>query len=69
MADEDHAIAEAFGAWREKNMYGKKSMGIQRSTYLIGPDQRVVHVWKKVQVDGHDQEVIEAIQAAKKGDD
>jgi len=49
-------------------MYGKKSMGIQRSTYLIGPDQRVVHVWKKVQVDGHDQEVIEAIQAAKKGD-
>jgi peroxiredoxin Q/BCP len=39
---------------------------IQRSTYLIGPDQKVVHVWKKVQVDGHDQEVIETIQAAKK---
>lgn len=69
LADEDHAIAEAYGAWREKNMYGKKSMGIQRSTYLIGPDQKVVHVWKKVQVDGHDQEVIETIQAAKKTKD
>jgi peroxiredoxin Q/BCP len=69
LADEDHAIAEAYGAWREKNMYGKKSMGIQRSTYLIGPDHKVIHVWKKVQVDGHDQEVIETIQAAKQAKD
>ena len=62
LADPDHAVAEKFGAWREKNMYGKKSMGIQRSTYLIGPDGKIVRVWKKVSVDGHDEAVIAAIK-------
>ena len=61
LSDPDHAMAEKYGAWREKNMYGKKSMGIQRSTYLIGPDGKVVKVWKKVSVDGHDQQVIDAL--------
>jgi thioredoxin-dependent peroxiredoxin len=61
LADEDHAIAEKYGAWREKNMYGKKSWGVQRSTYLIGPDGKVAKVWKKVQVDGHDQQVLDAL--------
>jgi peroxiredoxin Q/BCP len=63
LADPDHKIAEKYGAWREKNMYGKKSMGVQRSTYLIGPDGKVVKVWKKVSVDGHDEQVIEALKA------
>jgi peroxiredoxin Q/BCP len=61
LADPDHAIAEAYGAWREKNMYGKKSMGVQRSTYLIDPEGKVAKVWKRVSVDGHDAAVLEAI--------
>jgi thioredoxin-dependent peroxiredoxin len=61
LADTDHQVAERYGAWREKNMYGKKSMGIQRSTFLIGPDGTVRKVWKKVNVDGHDEEVLAAL--------
>src|SRR5262249_7156157 len=62
LADKDHKLAETYGAWREKNMYGKKSMGVQRSTYLIDADGKVAKVWKRVQVDGHDQQVIDALQ-------
>jgi peroxiredoxin Q/BCP len=61
LSDVDHAVAEKYGAWREKNMYGKKSMGIQRSTYLIDRDGKVAKVWKRVNVDGHDQQVLEAL--------
>ncbi len=61
LSDPDHAVAEKYGAWREKNMYGKKSMGVQRSTYLIGSDGKVARVWKRVQVDGHDQQVLGAL--------
>ena len=63
LEDTEHAVAEKYGAWREKNMYGKKSMGVQRSTFLIGPDGKVVKVWKRVKVDGHDDQVIEALKA------
>jgi peroxiredoxin Q/BCP len=62
LADPDHAVAEKYGAWREKNMYGNKSMGVQRSTYLIDPQGKVAHVWKRVQVDGHDQQVLDALK-------
>jgi peroxiredoxin Q/BCP len=62
LADLDHKVADAYGAWREKNMYGKKSMGIQRSTFLIDAQGKVAKVWKRVQVDGHDQQVLEALQ-------
>jgi peroxiredoxin Q/BCP len=62
LADEDHAVAEQYGAWREKNLYGKKSMGIQRSTYLIDGEGKVARLWKKVNVDGHDAEVMAAIK-------
>jgi peroxiredoxin Q/BCP len=62
LADTDHAVCEKYGAWREKNMYGKVSMGIQRSTYIIGPDGKVARLWKKVSVDGHDEQVIEALK-------
>lgn len=62
LADPDHAVAEKFGAWREKNMYGKKSLGIARSTFLIGADGVIKKVWKAVKVDGHDAAVLAALQ-------
>jgi thioredoxin-dependent peroxiredoxin len=62
LADPDHAVAEKFGAWREKNMYGKKSMGIARSTFLIGHDGVIKKVWRSVKVDGHDEKVLEALK-------
>jgi peroxiredoxin Q/BCP len=62
LADIDHKVAEKYGAWREKNMYGKVSLGIQRSTFLIDVDGKVAKVWKKVSVDGHDQQVIDALK-------
>ena len=63
LVDQGNKISEKYGAYREKNMYGKKSMGIQRSTYLIDSDGKVAKVWKRVRVDGHDQQVIDAINA------
>jgi thioredoxin-dependent peroxiredoxin len=63
LADVDHKIADTYGAWREKNMYGKKSMGIQRSTFLIDAAGKVRKVWKKVSVDGHDEAVLKALAA------
>ena len=51
LADTDHALSEKYGAWREKNMYGKISMGIQRSTYLIDSDGKVAKVWKNGVID------------------
>lgn len=61
LADPDHKVAEKYGAWREKNMYGKKSMGIQRCTYLIDANGKVAKLWKRVNVDGHDQQVLDAL--------
>ena len=58
----DHSLAETYGAWREKNMYGKKSMGVQRSTYLIDGAGVVARVWKRVQVEGHDEQVLAALR-------
>jgi thioredoxin-dependent peroxiredoxin len=62
LADVDHKVAEKYGAWREKNMYGKKSMGVQRSTWLIDSAGLVRKVWKKVSVDGHDEQVLDALK-------
>lgn len=62
-ADEDGSVCEAYGVWVEKNMYGKKSMGIERSTFLIGGDGRIVRAWRKVKVDGHAEEVLAAVKA------
>jgi peroxiredoxin Q/BCP len=61
LADVSHRVAEKYGAWREKNMYGKKSMGVQRSTYLIDSTGKVARVWKAVKVDGHDEAVLGAL--------
>jgi thioredoxin-dependent peroxiredoxin len=63
LADEDHAVIEKYGAWQEKSMYGKKYMGVARTTYLIGPDGKVVKRWDGVKVDGHAEEVLAAVQA------
>jgi thioredoxin-dependent peroxiredoxin len=62
LADPDHAVAEQFGAWREKNMYGKKSMGIARSTFLIDKGGVIRKVWRSVKVDGHDAQVLAALR-------
>ena len=62
LADPEHAVAEKYGAWGEKNNYGKKYMGIVRSTFLIGPDGKVAKVWPKVKPEGHAEEVLEAIE-------
>ena len=63
LSDEDGSVCEAYGVWVEKNMYGKKSMGIERSTFLIDTDGKIARVWRKVKVPGHVDEVLEAVRA------
>ena len=63
LADPDHEVAENYGAWQERSMYGRKYMGVARTTYLIGPDGTVARRWDKVKVDGHADEVLEAVRA------
>lgn len=58
--DETGSVCDAYGSWVEKSMYGKKYMGIQRDTFLIGKDGKIAAIWRKVKVDGHAQEVLEA---------
>ena len=62
-SDEDGRISDAFGTWVEKSMYGRKYMGMDRATYLIGADGRVVKAWRKVKVPNHAREVLEAARA------
>ena len=62
-ADEEKSVVEAYGVWVEKMMYGRKYMGVERSTFLIGADGVVVRVWEKVKVDGHAREVLDAAKA------
>ena len=59
-SDEDHAVAELFGTWREKNMYGRKVMGVERSTFLIDAEGVLREEWRKVKVDGHAEAVLAA---------
>ena len=58
VSDEDGHISEAFGTWVQKSMYGRKYMGMERATYLIGADGRIVRAWRKVKVPGHADEVL-----------
>jgi thioredoxin-dependent peroxiredoxin len=62
LADDGHQVAERYGAWREKNFMGRKSMGVQRSTFLIDREGKVAKAWKKVNVDGHDEQVLAALE-------
>ena len=63
LADEDHAVAEAYGAWQQKSLYGKKYMGLARTTYLIDADGKAAQRWDNVKVDGHVDKVLEAVKA------
>lgn len=67
-ADEDHAVAERFGVWVEKSMYGRKYMGVDRATFLIDAKGRVVEAWRKVKVPGHAEEVLAAARQLAKGE-
>lgn len=62
VADEDHAICEAYDTWKEKSMYGRKYMGVERTTYIIDPKGKIVAAWAKVSVPGHVDAVIETLQ-------
>ena len=66
LADVDEKVCKQFGVLKEKNMYGKKVMGIERTTYLIGPDQTLLKIFPKVKPEGHAEEVLETIKAWKK---
>lgn len=63
LADADHEVADKYGAWQERSMYGRKFMGVARVTYLIGPDGKVAQRWDKVKVEGHAEEVLDAVNA------
>ncbi len=63
ISDEQHEMLEAYGAWGEKSMYGRNFMGIIRTTILIGADGRIAKIWRNVRVDGHADEVLEAVRA------
>jgi len=61
LVDEDHAVAEAYGVWKEKSMYGRKYMGIERSTFVIGSDGTIEQAWRKVKAKGDAERVAEAL--------
>jgi len=63
LADPDHSVAEKFGVWQKRSLYGRTYMGIARTTYLIGPDGKVAKRWDNVKVDGHAEAVLEALNA------
>ncbi len=67
LADEDHAAAEAYGSWVEKNNYGKTYWGTARRTFLVDPDGRIARVWEKVKPEGHAAEVLAALDEAQAG--
>ena len=62
LADTEKKLAQAFDDWKEKNMYGKKVMGIERSTFVIGPDGKVKQEFRKVKAEGHAAEVLAAVK-------
>jgi peroxiredoxin Q/BCP len=64
-SDEDHAVAERYSVWVEKSMYGRKYMGMERSTFLIGADGKIAKAWRKVSVTGHAADVLKAAERLK----
>jgi peroxiredoxin Q/BCP len=63
LSDESKEMLEAYGVWAEKSMYGRTYMGVERTTFLIGPDGRIAQIWHKVKVSGHAEEVLAAAKA------
>lgn len=61
-SDEDGSMLDTFGVWVEKNMYGRKYMGIERATYLIGSNGKILNIWRKVRVNGHAEAVLNAVK-------
>ncbi len=68
LCDTEKQVAQAYGVLKEKNMYGKKVMGIERTTFLIGPDGRIRRVFPKVKPEGHAEEVLAALKSAAAAD-
>ena len=62
LADADHCVADEYGVWQEKSMYGKKYFGVARTTFVIGADGKVKHVFEKVKPEGHDQQVLQWVR-------
>lgn len=67
LADTDKKIAKAFGVLKEKNMYGRKVMGIARTTFVIGPEGKIQHIFENVKADGHAEEVLEYLKQCAQG--
>jgi peroxiredoxin Q/BCP len=67
LADADKKVAEAFGVMKEKNMYGKKVWGVARTTFVIGPDGKIQHIFEKVKPEGHAEEVLAYLKESSKG--
>jgi thioredoxin-dependent peroxiredoxin len=67
VADADKKICNAYGVMQEKNMYGKKVMGVARTTFIIGPDGKIKHIFEKVRPEGHAEQVLEWLKEAQKG--
>ena len=65
LSDEDHAVAESYGAWALKKNYGREYMGIVRSSFLVDPDGRIAHVWPRVKADGHAADVLATLAEAR----
>ena len=63
LSDEDSDVCERYGVWKEKSMYGRKFMGIERTTVLIDGEGKIAHIWSKVKVPGHVDEVLDAVKA------
>lgn len=66
IADEEKSVAEAYGVWVEKSMYGRKYMGVERSTYLIGPDGTLQQIWRNVKVPGHAKAVLDKVESLRR---
>lgn len=62
-SDEDKSVLQAYGVWKEKSMYGRQYMGVERSTFLIDASGKIARIWRKVKVKGHAQEVLEAVRS------
>jgi thioredoxin-dependent peroxiredoxin len=65
LADADKKVAKSFGVLKEKNMYGKKVMGVVRTTFVIGPEGKIAHIFENVKPDGHAEEVLEYLKSAR----
>lgn len=63
LADEDHQVAEMFGVWKPKKMFGKEFLGVERSTFVIDKEGKLIEEWRKVKVDGHVEEVLEVVKS------